>query len=37
MDQNSKLNIVAEDGSNEVEDVSMLFNPVKDLKCQHLR
>ena len=37
MDQSSKCHTEAEDDSNEVEDVSILFNPVKDLKCQHLR
>ena len=37
MDPSSKRHIEAEDDSNEVEDVSILFNPVKDLKCQHHR
>ena len=37
MDQSSKIHTEAEDGSNEVEDVSIRFNPVKHLKCQHLR
>ena len=37
MDPSIKLNTEAEDDSNEVEDISILFNPVKDLKCQHHR